>query len=53
MEIKLNDYESAEMKLSFLAKVAPNEGSLYEYAHLKLLKSDYDAAIKYAKKHLK
>lgn len=52
MEIKLNDYESAEMKLSFLAKVAPNEGSLYEYAHLKLLKSDYDAAIKYAKKTL-
>lgn len=52
MEVKLNDYESAEMKLSFLAKVAPNEGSLYEYAHLKLLKSDYDAAIKYAKKTL-
>ncbi|MBD5401803.1 tetratricopeptide repeat protein [bacterium] len=52
MEIKLNDYESAEMKLKFLAKVAPNEGSLYEYANLKLLKSDYDEAIKYAKKVL-
>ena len=50
MEIKLNDFEAAEMKLKFLAQVAPNEGSLYEYAHLKLLKSDFKEAEKYAKK---
>lgn len=50
MEIKLQDYESAEMKLQFLAKVAPNESSTYEYAKLKLLKSDYDAAVRYAHK---
>lgn len=50
MEIKLNDYEAAEMKLKFLAQVAPNEGSLHEYAHLKLLKSDFSEAEKYAKK---
>ena len=52
MEVKLNDYEAAEMKLQFLAKVAPNEGSIYEYANLKLLKSDYAEAEKYAKKVL-
>lgn len=52
MEIKLCDYESAEIKLNFLAKVAPNESSTYEYANLKLLKSDYDAAEKYAKKSI-
>lgn len=52
MEIRLYDYESAEMKLSFLAKVAPNESSTYEYANLKLLKSDYRAAEKYAKKSI-
>lgn len=52
MEIKLHDYESAEMKLKFLSKVAPTESSTYEYAHLKLLKSDYAAAEKYAKKSL-
>ena len=50
MEIRLCDYESAEVKLNFLAKVAPNEGSTYEYANLKLLKSDYKEAEKYAKK---
>lgn len=50
MEIRLQDYESAEMKLQFLAKVAPNESSTYEYAKLKLLKSDYDAALRYAHK---
>ena len=52
MEIRLCDYESAEMKLKFLAKVAPNESSTYEYANLKLLKSDYRAAEKYAKKSI-
>ncbi|MBQ8460253.1 tetratricopeptide repeat protein [bacterium] len=52
MEIRLGDYESAETKLEFLAKVAPNESSTYEYAHLKLIKSDYKEAEKYAKKSL-
>lgn len=52
MEIKLCDYDSAETKLEFLAKVAPNESSTYEYANLKLLKADYDAAEKYAKKSI-
>lgn len=50
MEVRLCDYESAEMKLAFLAKVAPNESSNYEYANLKLLKADYKAAETYAKK---
>lgn len=52
MEMKLQDYDSAEMKLKFLSKVAPNESSTYEYSRLKLLKSDYDSAIKYAKKSI-
>lgn len=52
MEIRLCDYESAEMKLGFLVKVAPNESSTYEYANLKLIKSDYREAEKYAKKSL-
>lgn len=52
MEIRLCDYKSAEEKLSFLTKVAPNESSTYEYAALKLLKSDYKDAEKLAKKSL-
>lgn len=52
MEIRLCDYESAEKKLKFLVKAAPNESSAYEYAHLKLLKSDFKEAEKYAKKSL-
>lgn len=52
MEIKLGDYDSAEVKLGFLAKVAPNESSLYEYANLKLLKLDYEGAETYARKAL-
>lgn len=52
MEVRLCDYDSAEMKLQFLAKVAPNESSTYEYANLKLLKSDYKAAEEYAKKSI-
>lgn len=52
MEVKLCDYDSAEAKLEFLARVAPNESSTYEYANLKLLKADYDAAEKYAKKSI-
>jgi tetratricopeptide (TPR) repeat protein len=38
------------MKLKFLTKVAPNESSSYEYANLKLIKSDYKEAERYAKK---
>ncbi len=52
MEIRLGEYSSAEEKLSFLSKVAPNETSHYEYAHLKLIKSDYENAIIYANKAL-
>ena len=52
MEIRLYDYDSAEAKLSFLAKVAPNESSTYEYANLKLLKSDFRNAEKFAQKSL-
>jgi len=52
MEIKLQDYDSAEMKLSFLVKTAPNESSTFEYSRLKLLKSDYDSAEKFAQKSI-
>lgn len=52
MEVKLHDYDSAEEKLKFLSKVAPNEGSTYEYANLKLLKADYAEAEKFAKKSI-
>jgi tetratricopeptide (TPR) repeat protein len=52
MEIRLCDYSSAEMKLEFLAKVAPNESSTYEYSRLKLLKSDYQAAETFAQKSI-
>jgi Tfp pilus assembly protein PilF len=52
MEIRLCDYESAENKLAFLAKVAPNESSNYEYANLKLLKHDYKMAEVFAKKSI-
>lgn len=52
MEIRLCDYESAEMKLAFLVKVAPNESSTYEYANLKYLKCDYKMAEEYAKKSI-
>ena len=52
MEIRLCDYDSAEQKLKFLTKTAPNESSNYEYANLKLLKSDFKAAEQYAKKSL-
>ena len=52
MEIRLGDFESAELKLAFLAKVAPNESSTFEYANLKLLKNDYNMAEKFAKKSI-
>ena len=50
MEIRCGEYHTAEDKLRFLSKVAPNESSNYEYAHLKLLQSKYDEALEYAKK---
>lgn len=52
MEMRLEEYAIAEEKLRFLVKVAPNEGSLYEYAHLKLLQNKFDDAEKYTNKVL-
>ena len=52
MEMRLGEYAIAEEKLRFLVKVAPNEGSLYEYAHLKLIQNKYDEAEQYAHKVL-
>lgn len=52
MEVNLHDYDSAEMKLQFLAKVAPNESSTYEYANLKFLKADYKESEKFALKSI-
>lgn len=52
VEIKLERYDDAEMKLKFLASVSPNESNTYEYAHLKYLKGNLEAAIHYAKKAL-
>lgn len=52
MDIKLMDYDKAEMKLSFLANVCPNETNTYEFAHLKFLKGERDGAIHYALKSL-
>lgn len=52
MEIRLERYEDAELKLNFLSTVAPNETNTYEYARLKYLKKDYVNAEYYAKKAL-
>ncbi len=52
MEIKLEMYDKADAKLSFLSNVCPNEGNTYEYARLKAIKDDYENAIHYAKKAL-
>lgn len=52
MEIRLERYEDAELKLNFLSTVAPNETNTYEYAHLKYIKKDYSNAEYYAKKAL-
>ncbi len=52
MEMRLEEYAIAEEKLKFLVKVAPNEGSLYEYSHLKLLQNKFDEAETYANKVL-
>ena len=52
MEIKLEMYDKAEMKLTFLANVCPNESNTFEFARLKALKNDISSAIHYAKKSL-
>lgn len=52
VEIKLELYDDAETKLKFLSSVSPNESNTYEYAHLKYLRNDYEAALHYAKKAL-
>lgn len=51
-EVKLEMFESASAKLKFLINLNPNEGNLYEYAHLRYLKNDYKEAIYYAEKSL-
>lgn len=52
MDIKLREFNKAEMKLTFLANVCPNETNTYEYANLKFLKGDYEGAKQYALKSL-
>lgn len=52
MEIKLEMYDKAENRLTFLANVCPNESNTFEYARLKALKNNTDDAIHYAKKSL-
>ncbi|MBP3821300.1 tetratricopeptide repeat protein [bacterium] len=52
MEIRIGEYAIAEEKLRFLVKVAPNESSNYEYAHLKIIQEKYDEAEIFAKKAL-
>jgi tetratricopeptide (TPR) repeat protein len=51
-DIKLEMYDKAEAKLSFLANVCPNESNSFEYARLKAIKDDFENAIHYAKKSL-
>lgn len=52
MEIKLEMYDKAELKLTFLANVCPNESNTFEFARLRALKGDNDSAIHYALKSL-
>ena len=52
MESRIGEYSSAEDKLRFLIKVAPNESSNYEYAKLRLIQEYYDEAIEYANKSI-
>lgn len=52
MEIRLEMYDKAESKLSFLVNVCPNEGNTFEFARLKAIRDDYESAIYYAKKSL-
>lgn len=52
MDMRLNELDKAETRLSFLANVSPNESNTYEYAHLKFIKKDYENALFYAQKSL-
>ena len=52
MDKKLEDYQFAQDKLEFLVKVAPMDTTYYEYAHLKLIKSDFKEAEEFAKKSI-
>ena len=52
MEMKLEMYNKAEMKLTFLANVCPNESNTFEFARLKAIKNDITSAIHYAQKSL-
>lgn len=52
IEMKLEMYDKSEAKLSFLTKIAPNEGNTFEYARLRVIKDDYANAIFYARKAL-
>lgn len=46
IDTMVGDYDRAETRLSLLVKLAPNTANLYEYAKLKKLKGDFDAAEK-------
>ncbi len=52
VEIKLEMYDKAETKLTFLANVCPNENNTFEFARLKALRNDISSAIHYARKSL-
>ena len=52
VEIRLEKYDDADQKLSFLNKTNPTEGSCYEYANLCFIKNNYEEAIKYAEKSI-
>ena len=52
MEMKLEMYDKAELKLTFLANVCPNESNTFEFARLRALKGDKESAIHYALKSL-
>ena len=49
VEVRLEKYDDAESKLSFLTNTCPNESNTYEYANLYYLKEDYEHAIRYAR----
>ena len=52
IDVMFGDYERAESRLSLLVKLAPITPHLYEYAKLKNLKQDYDAALELAQRAL-
>lgn len=52
VEVRLNMYDDAEKKLSFLMNVNPNESCAYEFANLFFLKENYETAKRYAKQSI-